>query len=83
MHNFVYLAQRRSQEFYCEPNFRGGVPLPPPLAAPVRQRPVLSPPDANKQQAAGASAATMRAVAAITVATCLLLVSCGFKLSSA
>jgi len=32
MHNFVYLAQRRSQEFSCEPNF--GVP-PPPLAAPV------------------------------------------------
>ena len=26
MHNFVYLAQRRSQEFSCEPNF--GVPLP-------------------------------------------------------
>ena len=30
MHNFVYLAQRRSQEFSCEPNF----PCPP-LAAPV------------------------------------------------
>jgi len=27
MHNFVYLAQRRSQEFSCEPNFRGA-PLP-------------------------------------------------------
>ena len=24
MHNFVYLAQRRSQEFSCEPNFGGG-----------------------------------------------------------
>ena len=24
MHNFVYLAQRRSQEFSCRPNFRGG-----------------------------------------------------------
>jgi len=24
MHNFVYLAQRRSQEFSCEPNFEGG-----------------------------------------------------------
>ena len=24
MHNFVYLAQRRSQEFSCEPNFWGG-----------------------------------------------------------
>ena len=23
MHNFVYLAQRRSQEFSCEPNFGG------------------------------------------------------------
>jgi len=34
MHNFVYLAQRRSQEFSCEPNFVGGVPRPP-LAAPV------------------------------------------------
>jgi len=22
----VYLAQRRSQEFFCEPNFWGGVP---------------------------------------------------------
>ena len=26
MHNFVYLAQRRSQEFSCEPNLGGGVP---------------------------------------------------------
>jgi len=26
MHNFVYLAQRRSQEFSCGPNFGGGVP---------------------------------------------------------
>ena len=27
MHNLVYLAQRRSQEFSCEPNFGvGGVP---------------------------------------------------------
>ena len=24
MHNFVYLAQLRSQEFSCEPNFGGG-----------------------------------------------------------
>jgi len=24
MHNFVYLAQWRSQEFSCEPNFEGG-----------------------------------------------------------
>jgi len=24
MHNFVYLAQRRSQEFSCEPNSGGG-----------------------------------------------------------
>ena len=24
MHNFVYLAQRRSQEFSCEPNFGEG-----------------------------------------------------------
>ena len=24
MHSFVYLAQRRSQEFVCEPNFWGG-----------------------------------------------------------
>ena len=29
MHNFVYLAQRRSQEFSCEPNFGKGVPRPP------------------------------------------------------
>jgi len=28
MHNFVYLAQRRSQEFYCEPNFGGRAPRP-------------------------------------------------------
>ena len=31
MHNFVYLAQRRSQEFSCEPNFGEGAcprPLP-------------------------------------------------------
>jgi len=34
MHNFVYLAQRRSQKFSCEPNFGGPGP-PPPLAAPV------------------------------------------------
>jgi len=33
MHNFVYLALRRSQEFSREPNF-GGVP-PDPLAAPL------------------------------------------------
>ena len=29
MHNFVYLAKRRSQEFSCEPNFGGGVCRPP------------------------------------------------------
>jgi len=29
MHNFVYLAQRRSQEFSCEPNFGGGGSVPP------------------------------------------------------
>ena len=34
MHNFVYLAQRRSQEFSCEPNFGGGAcPAPPPGCA--------------------------------------------------
>ena len=34
MHNFVYLAQRRSQEFSCEPNFGGGgVPPAPPGCA--------------------------------------------------
>jgi len=32
MHNFVYLAQRRSQEFSCEPNLGGRAP---PLAAPL------------------------------------------------
>jgi len=31
MHNFVYLAQRRSQEFSCEPNFRRGACPPPRL----------------------------------------------------
>jgi len=37
MHNFVYLAQRRSQEFSCEPNFGGGGACPPApsLAAPL------------------------------------------------
>jgi len=35
MHNFVYLAQRRSQEFSCERNFGGGACLPLPLAAPL------------------------------------------------
>ena len=30
MHNFVYLAQRRSEEFSCEPNFGGRAPAPPP-----------------------------------------------------
>jgi len=30
MHNFVYLAQRRSQEFSCEPNFGGRAPRPSP-----------------------------------------------------
>ena len=33
MHNFVYLAQRRSQEFSCEPNFGGGLDVD--LASPV------------------------------------------------
>ena len=34
MHNFVYLAQLRSQKFSCEPNFGGrGVP-PAPLGCP-------------------------------------------------
>jgi len=37
MYNFVYLAQRCSKEFSCEPNFGGvAVPSPPaPLAAPL------------------------------------------------
>ena len=30
MHNFVYLAQRHSQEFSCEPNFGGGAACPRP-----------------------------------------------------
>ena len=34
MHNFVYLAQQRSQEFSCEPNFFWGGACPP-LDAPV------------------------------------------------
>jgi len=34
MHNFVYLAQRRSLEFSCEPNFGGGR-APAPLAVPL------------------------------------------------
>ena len=34
MHNFVYLAQRRIQGFFCEPNFGGGA-CPRPLAAPL------------------------------------------------
>jgi len=29
MHNFAYLAQRRNQEFSCEPNFGGRAPAPP------------------------------------------------------
>ena len=33
MHNFVYLAQRRSQEFSCEPNFGGACPSDPPDCA--------------------------------------------------
>jgi len=39
MHNFVYLAQRRSQEFSCEPNFgrAGERALRSPLAAPLIQ----------------------------------------------
>jgi len=32
MHNFVYLAQRRSQKFSCEPNFRGGQGACPPAS---------------------------------------------------
>jgi len=36
MHNFVYLAQRRSQECSCEPNFGGAPrPLPPGCATEV------------------------------------------------
>jgi len=39
MHNFVYLAQRRSQEFSCVPYFffggGGHAPRPSPLAAPL------------------------------------------------
>jgi len=31
MHDFVYLAQRRSQEFSCEPNFEGMGRAPTPL----------------------------------------------------
>jgi len=38
MHNFLYVAQRRSQEFFCERNFGGGR-APRPLAAPVADRP--------------------------------------------
>ena len=36
MHNFVYLAKWRSQEFSCEPNSRGGgrAARQPPLTAP-------------------------------------------------
>jgi len=33
MHNLVYLGQRRSQEFSCEPNFGGGGVPPPPGCA--------------------------------------------------
>jgi len=29
MHNFMYLAQRRSQEFSCEPNLGGRAPRAP------------------------------------------------------
>jgi len=36
MHNFVYLAQRRIQEFSCERNFGGGGRAPRPLAAPLK-----------------------------------------------
>ena len=35
MHNFVYLAQRRSQELSCKPNFGWGACPPVPLAAPL------------------------------------------------
>ena len=37
MHNFVYLAQRRSQKFSREPNFGKGerAPRAPPVAAPL------------------------------------------------
>jgi len=38
MHNFVYLAQRRSQEFSCEPNFGGGRAPPPGCASSVSAR---------------------------------------------
>ena len=37
MHNFVYLARRRSQEFSCEPIFWGGVPSAPPWLRQWRQ----------------------------------------------
>jgi len=35
MHNFVYLAQRRSHEFSCEPNFGGGRAPRTPMTAPL------------------------------------------------
>ena len=40
MHNFVYLAQRRSEEFSREPNFGGGGrgrPLAAPVNGPIRE----------------------------------------------
>jgi len=40
MHNFVYLAQRRREEFSCEPNYGGRAP-PPPLVAPVKRHPEI------------------------------------------
>jgi len=38
MHNFVYLAQRRSEKFSCEPNYGGGLL---PLAARVKRHPEI------------------------------------------
>ena len=38
MHNFVYLAQRRSQEFSCKPIFGGGSVPSASLAVPVALR---------------------------------------------
>jgi len=38
MHNFVYLAQRRSQEFSCEPNFGGGHAPSPGCASDLRDK---------------------------------------------
>ena len=40
MHNFVYLAQRLSQEFSCEPNYGGRAPRPSGCASVYRIRQV-------------------------------------------